>query len=153
MAEKKKDPLLIRALVGSLSLKGKMEPAEFLVALPFVLMVGMVCFLYIVANLTGGSLDPLLFLAYGVFAVIALIPQAKRLRDIGLPAPLAWLAGCVPILLPLILPNLDPENPLRNFFWEALLLAWIVFLAAAPSRKVSLEEEEEEAEPEEEASP
>jgi uncharacterized membrane protein YhaH (DUF805 family) len=150
MAKKQKDALLIRALVGMLSLRGKMEPAEFLTALPFVFIVGAICFLYIVANLTGGNLSPLLFLAYGLFAVIALISQAKRLRDIGLPGTLAWPVGCLPILLPLILPNLSPENPLRNFFWEALLLAWIVFLVVAPSRKVP-EEDEEDEEPEGEA--
>jgi uncharacterized membrane protein YhaH (DUF805 family) len=152
MAKKQKDPLLIRALIGMLSLRGKMDRPEFLVALPFIFVVGAVCFFYIVANLAEGNRSLWLFLAYGVCAVIAVITQAKRLRDIGLPGVLAWSAGFVPILLPLILPNLDPANPLRNIFWEAPVLAWVVFLAAAPSRK-NPEEDGEDPVPESGAEP
>jgi uncharacterized membrane protein YhaH (DUF805 family) len=152
MAKKQKDALLIRALVGMLSLRGKMERAELLTALPFIFMVGAVCFFYIVANLAAGNRSLFLLLPYAVFAVIALISQAKRLRDIGLPATLAWPVAFVPLLFPLILPNLSPENPVRKIFWEAILLAWVVFLAAAPSRK-SPEEDEEEEEEEENPAP
>jgi uncharacterized membrane protein YhaH (DUF805 family) len=147
MAKKQKDALLIRALVGMLSLRGKMSQAEFLTALPFILMVGTVCFLYIVANLAEGNKSLFLLLAYAVFAVIAVISQAKRLRDIGLPAALAWPVAFVPLLFPLILPNLSPENPIRKIFWEAIFLAWVVFLAVAPSRKSPAEDEEEEENP------
>ncbi|MDR2076706.1 MAG: DUF805 domain-containing protein [Desulfovibrio sp.] len=147
MAKKQKDALLIRALVGMLSLRGKMDRGEFLVALPFLFMVGTVCFLYIVANLVEGNRSLLLFLAYGLFAIIAAIAQAKRLRDIGLPGLPAWIAGFAPFLFPLIISNLSPENPLRQIFWEAVLLAWIVFLAAAPSRHTPEEDDEEEENP------
>jgi uncharacterized membrane protein YhaH (DUF805 family) len=148
MAKKQKDALLIRALVGMLSLKGKMDRSEFLVALPFVFMVGAVCFFYIVANLAEGNNSPLLILAYGVFALIATISQAKRLRDIGLPGMLAWPVGLVPLLIPLVLSNLAPDNPVRRIFWEAIFLAWVVFLAVAPSRKTPEEDEEDEEEEE-----
>ncbi|MDR2160702.1 MAG: hypothetical protein LBO77_00945 [Desulfovibrio sp.] len=135
MTLQKQDPLLIRALVGMMSLRGAMSRAEFIVALPFVFMVGAVCFAYIFTSLGEGYKGSLLFFIYGLFTAVATIPQAKRLRDIGLPRTPAWLAGLTPQLLPLLLANVSPDSVVRKVFWEGAFLAWIVFLAAAPTRR------------------
>ena len=136
MSQAKKGSLFMRALEALFSISGKADRKEFIVALIMLFILGNMCFFMMAALPLIGRADTVsMLLVYLIFALPATILQAKRLKDIGLQRHLSWFVGAVPPFLIPVFAGMLLQHQVKDIPWPGLVLAWVILLAALPTKK------------------